>query len=317
MQNMQAYITLRVLTGVLTLFAVTVIVFGLVNFTPGDVVDSITQDQAVSQEEVQEIRHELGLDRPLIVRYFDWLGHIVRLDFGESLSSGRSVNDIIKDAAPVSIQLGLIAWVISILIGIPFGVYVAVRRGRLDDQLLRITSIIGLSAPTFWIATMVVVLPAMWWGWVPPLFFKRFSDDPLGSIAIMITPALILASHSSCTLMRFTRSAVLEVLREDYVRTARAKGLGEFAVLARHVVKNAMLPVLTISGTQLVALISGVVVLETIFNLPGLGRTMITALNTRDYPVVQGINLMLATVVVVTNLLVDLLYKVFDPRVTY
>jgi peptide/nickel transport system permease protein len=182
---------------------------------------------------------------------------------------------------------------------------------------MRLLAIAGLSIPSFWIGTMVVVLPAIWWGWVPPLFYKTFAQDPWGNVSIMLIPAAILGAHSGAVLMRITRSSVLEVLREDYVRTARAKGLASLVVLRRHVLRNSVLPVLTVLGGQLAFLLSGAIVVETIFNLPGLGTVVVRALTNRDFPVITGVTLLISFTVVVVNLIVDLLYRVFDPRITY
>lgn len=314
---MQKYIIARIITGFITLFGVTLIVWGMINLVPGDIVAVLMGDAGYTEEEAKKIEHELGLDRPLPVRYVEWVGNILQGDFGESIKSGRKVTDILENAIPVTLELTVLTLALSLGVGIPLGVYSAVRQDRVDDYAMRLFAIGGLSIPSFWIGTMVVVLPAIWWGWVPPLFYKKFQEDPWGNISIMIIPAAILGLHSAATLMRITRSSVLEVLREDYVRTARAKGLASLVVLRRHVLKNAMLPTLTILGGQVAFLISGAVVIETIFNLPGLGTTMVTALRNRDFPVITGVNLLVATSIVVINLVVDLLYRVFDPRIEY
>lgn len=314
---MQRYIATRLITGVITLFIVTFIVFGLINLVPGDIVAVLMGDQGYTEEEARRIRHDLGMDRPIHIRYIEWLGNILRFDFGHSIKSGREVTDIIATSVPVTIELAFIAITLTIFIGIPLGIWSAVRQDKVDDYVMRLIAIGGLSIPSFWIGTMIVVLPAIWWGWVPPLFYKSFQQDPWGNISIMIIPAAILAAHSSAVLMRITRSAVLEVLREDYVRTARAKGLANVLVLRRHVLRNAILPVLTVLGGQLAFLLSGAIVIETIFNLPGLGTVVVRALHNRDFPVITGINLLIATAVVAVNLVVDLLYRVFDPRITY
>jgi peptide/nickel transport system permease protein len=314
---MQRYIAARLVTGVITLFVVSFIVFGLINLVPGDIVAVLMGDQGYTQEEAQRIRHDLGMDRPLPVRYASWLGQIARFDFGESIKSGRKVSDIIQTSLPVTAELAAISITLTVLIGIPLGVWSAVRQDKPDDYVMRLLAIAGLSVPSFWIGTMVVVLPAIWWGWVPPLFYKTFAQDPWGNLSIMLIPAAILAAHSGAVLMRITRSSVLEVLREDYVRTARAKGLAGLVVLRRHVLRNSVLPVLTVLGGQLAFLLSGAIVVETIFNLPGLGTVVVRALTNRDFPVITGVTLLISFSVVVVNLVVDLLYRVFDPRITY
>ena len=314
---MQSYLIARLLTGVITLFGISFIVFGMINLVPGDVIAVLVGDAGYTQEEAREIEHELGLDKPLPERYVRWLGDLFQGDLGESIKSGREVKDIIRASVPVTLELAIMVFVMATLVGIPLGVWSAVRQDKVDDYIMRITAILGLSIPSFWIGTMVIVLPAIWWGWVPPLFYKDFLDDPMGNIGIMITPAAILTANVSAVLIRMTRSSVLEVLREDYVRTARAKGLGSTAIMSRHVLRNAVLPVLTVLGNYAAFLITGTVTLETIFNLPGLGTTVVTALNNRDFPVVTGVTLIIAMGVVLVNLIVDVLYRVFDPRVSY
>jgi len=314
---MQRYLVTRVLTGIITLLVVSFIVFGLINLVPGDVVAVLMGDQGYTEAEAFKIREQLGMNRPLPVRYASWLADVARLDFGESIKSGRKVTNIIQTSVPVTAELSLISIILTVVMGIPLGVWSAVRQDRADDYIMRLVAIAGLSIPSFWIGTMVVVLPAIWWGWVPPLFYKTFAQDPWGNVSIMLIPAAILGLHSGAVLMRITRSSVLEVLREDYVRTARAKGLANLVVLRRHVLRNSVLPVLTVLGGQLAFLLSGAIVVETIFNLPGLGTVVVRALTNRDFPVITGVTLLISFVVVVVNLVVDLLYRVFDPRITY
>jgi len=311
------YVTTRVAGGVLTLFIVSFLVFGVINLVPGDVVAVLTGDQGYTPEDAIKIKHELGMDKPIPERYVRWLGDISRGDFGESIKDGREVTEIIQKGFQTTVELALLAVVLTVIIGIPLGVWSAVRQDKIDDYILRTISIGFLSIPTFVIGTLIIVLPAKYWGWTPPLFFEYFMDDPVQNLSMLIIPAAILASHTSAVVMRITRSAVLEVLREDYVRTARAKGLTERVVLTRHALKNAMLPVITTLGGQFAFLMGGAVVVEVIFNVPGIGQTMVTAIHNRDFPVITGVNLVIATIVVVTNLGIDLSYKVLDPRVTY
>lgn len=314
---MQRYVAARIATGFITLFVVSFIVFGLINLVPGDVVAVLMGDQGYTEEEAFRIREQLGMNRPIPVRYASWLADIVRLDLGESIKSGRTVTDILRTSLPVTAELAFIAIVMTIAMGIPLGVWSAVRQDKPDDYVMRLLAIAGLSVPSFWIGTMVVVLPAIWWGWVPPLFYKTFAQDPWGNISIMLIPAAILTTNSGAVLMRITRSSVLEVLREDYVRTARAKGLASVVVLRRHVLRNSVLPVLTVLGGQVAFLVSGAIVVETIFNLPGLGTVVVRALTNRDFPVITGVTLLISFSVVAVNLIVDLLYRVFDPRITF
>ena len=313
---MQRYIMVRLLTGLVTLLGVSLIVFGMLNLVPGDPIAALV-DGGYTPEQAEGLRQQLGLDRPLPERYAVWLAAVVRGDFGVSFKTGQRVSTIIKDSLPVTFELGVATMLLTMIAGIPLGVWSAVRQDKLDDHVIRIVSITGLSVPSFWIGTMVVVLPAVWWGWTPPLFYKPFSEDPLANLGVLVAPALILAFNSAASLMRITRSSVLEVLREDYVRTARSKGLAGRLVLVRHVLRNALLPVLTVLGGQLAFVVGGAVVIETIFNLPGMGRSLVTGLTFRDYPVVQGINLVLAVTIVASNILIDLLYPVVDPRISY
>lgn len=314
---MQTYIANRVLTGLLTLFLVTFLVFGLINLVPGDVVAVLVGDAGYTPQEAQQIRHGLGLDRPLPVRYLSWVGDVSRLHFGDSIKSGRPVADVIKSSVPVTVELAVLAVILTVIFGIALGMWSAVRQDRPDDYILRLVAIAGISVPSFWIATMAVVLPAIWWRWTPPLFYTPLSQDPLGNIEILLAPAAILAIQSAAVIMRITRSSALEVLREDYVRTARAKGLGGLIVLRRHVLGNSMLPILTVLGGQIAFLLGGVVVVETVFNLPGIGTTAVAALHNRDFPVIQGLNLVVGATVILVNLIIDLLYRVFDPRISF
>jgi peptide/nickel transport system permease protein len=227
------------------------------------------------------------------------------------------VTDIISDSFPVSLELAFLALIMSSLIGLPLGVYSALRQDRADDYVARFVAIIGYSVPAFWLGTIVIVFPAIWWGWVPPLFFVHFADDPLGNLTFMIVPALVLATGAAARNARITRSQVLEILREDYIRTARAKGIAGLPLIWRHVLRNALLPVVTLMGGQIIYLIAGAVVVETIFSIPGVGTTLLTALQHRDYPVISGIDLVVAVLVVVCHIAIDITYKFCDPRVTF
>jgi peptide/nickel transport system permease protein len=314
---MGAYIVNRIWTGFITLFLVTFLVFGLLNLLPGDIVGTLMGDQGYTQAEANQIRHELGLDKPLATRYVIWVGSLAHGDFGQSLVNGRPVSDIIKTAFPVSLELAFIALIISTIVGVPLGVYSAIRQDSWDDYGARIISIIGYSTPAFWLGTIVIVFPAIWWGWVPPLFFVHFQDDPIGNLTFMLVPALVLAAGSAARNARLTRSQVLETFREDYVRTARAKGVAGVSLISRHVLRNALLPVITQLGGSLIFLITGAVVVETIFSIPGIGTTLLSAIQHRDYPVIAGVDLVIAALVIVSHIVIDLSYKLVDPRVTY
>ena len=237
---------------------------------------------------------------------------------GQSLwGANFSVEEKIIGRLPVTIQLGVMAIVIGLVIALPVGIYSAIRQDTAADYAGRSVAIIGLATPNFWLGTMVMLYPAIWWGWSPPIEMIPFTEDPLGNIGMFLIPSLILGTASAAATMRMTRTMMLEVLRQDYIRTAWAKGLRERVVVLRHSVKNALIPVVTLIGLQLPILIGGSVIMENIFSLPGLGRLLLTALDTRDYPMVSGVNLVFATAVVLFNLLIDLLYTWLDPRVRY
>ena len=227
------------------------------------------------------------------------------------------MGDKIIDRLPVTIELGLLAIVIGLVIALPVGIYSAIRQDTAADYLGRSIAIIGLATPNFWLGIMVMIFPAIWWGWSPPMEVIPFTEDPLGNLGVFIIPSLILGTAMAAATMRMTRTMMLEVLRQDYIRTAWAKGLNERVVIMRHAVKNALIPVVTLIGLQLPILVGGAVIMENIFNLPGLGRLMLLALTDRDYPVVSGVNLVFGTAVLAINLMIDLIYPYLDPRVRY
>ena len=317
---MRQYAARRVVIMFPVLFLVTVLAAGLIRLAPGDaVIQSAAEANAtLTQEELVAIRAELGLDRPFHVQYGEWVGGLFMGDLGQSLTPGRSpVSEKIGKAIPVSIELGVIAMVISLFVAVPVGVWAAIRQDSISDYLGRLFSISGLSIPDFIIGSMVILFGAVWLGWTPPLTYKSFFDDPGGNLLMMITPSLIIGVRLSSITMRMLRSTMLEVLRQDYVRTAWAKGLRERSVIVRHVLKNAFIPVITVVGSQLGFLFGGVVIIETIFNLPGLGKALIEAINGRDLPTVQSGVLVISVFFVVINLVVDLSYAWFDPRIRY
>lgn len=301
-----------------TLFGVTILVFALMRMLPGDVVNQIAgENAAITEQRREEIRRELGLDRPWYEQYGRWLAGIVRGDLGESLQSRVPVTQELANRLPVTLELSLLGILFSLVIALPVGIIAAVKQDSILDYLARSTAIAFISIPSFWLATMVIVYPSMWWGWAPPLQYADLWVDPLKNLNMMVIPALILGFSLSGTVMRLTRAQMLEVLRQDYIRTARAKGLHARAVLVRHALKNALIPIVTLVGLQLPVLVGGTVILETIFSIPGMGSYFVFAIRTLDYPVVQSVNLLIAAVVVVANLLVDLTYSYLDPRVRY
>ena len=317
---MKAYIIRRLLLILPTLFILTILVFLSVRFIPGDIIDVIVgrMEFQVAIIDREALERRLGLDVPVYVQYGRWIGDIfLHGSLGESLMGRFAVEEKIIGRLPVTIQLGVMAIVIGLLIALPVGIYSAMRQDTAADYLGRSFAIIGLATPNFWLGIMVMIYPAIWWGWSPPLELIPFTEDPLGNLAVFIIPSLILGTASAAATMRMTRTMMLEVLRQDYIRTAWSKGLRERTVVTRHAVKNALIPVVTLVGLQLPILVGGSVIMENIFNLPGLGRLMVNALNDRDYPVVSGINLFFATGVVGVNLMIDLIYPYLDPRIRY
>jgi peptide/nickel transport system permease protein len=242
---------------------------------------------------------------------------VVRGDLGESLWTRRPVIEELARRLPVSLELGFLALIFAIIIALPIGVLAAIRQDSVPDYVARSLAILGLSVPGFWIATLVVLLPAIWWGWSPPIQFTEFTKDGWAHIAQFILPAFILGVASAAAIMRLTRAMLLEVLRQDYVRTAWAKGLRESVVVAKHSLKNAVIPVVTVLGIQIAQILGGTVIFEQIFGLPGMGRFLFDAINQRDYPVIQGVNLVIVSVVVTMNLVVDAMYALLDPRIRY
>ena len=317
---MRAYIIRRLLLVIPTLLILSLIVFFSVRFIPGDTIDAMLGTVDFSAEVDREaLERMLGLDVPGYVQYVRWLGDIfLRGSLGRSLVGNRdAIEETIVSRLPVTIQLGLMSIVIGLVIALPIGIYSAIRQDTSADYVGRSVAIFGLATPNFWLAMMVMLYPVIWWGWAPPMEVIQFTEDPLGSLGVFIIPSLILGTYLSAATMRITRTMMLEVLRQDYIRTAWSKGLRERAVVVRHAIKNALIPIVTLVGLQLPILVGGSVIMENIFNLPGLGRLMLAALTDRDYPMVSGVNLVFGAAVVGVNLMVDLLYGYLDPRVRY
>ena len=318
---MKAYSIRRLLLIIPTLWLLTLIVFFMVRFIPGDVIDIMVDKMeldAGGTVDREAIERKLGLDLPVYVQYGRWVGDIfLHGTLGESLWGGWTVEERIIGRLPVTVELGVMALMIGLLIAVPVGIYSAIRQDTAADYLGRTAAVIGLATPNFWLALMVMIYPAIWWGWSPPMEWVPFTEDPLGNLGVLIIPSLILGTAMSASTMRMTRTMMLEVLRQDYIRTAWSKGLSERVVVVRHATKNALIPVVTLIGLSLPILVGGSVIIENIFNLPGLGRLMVVALNNRDYPVVSGINLFFAVAVIGINLTIDLMYPFIDPRVRY
>jgi peptide/nickel transport system permease protein len=315
---MRDYAVNRLILLIPTFFITTFIIFVLVRVMPGDVLDRLLQDGLIAnQEQLEVMRTEMGINRPLVNQYVEFIGDIFRGDFGKSLWTDRKVINRIGTALPVTLEITFLGMLVAVIVAIPVGVFAALRQDSILDYLFRSSAFIWVAAPTFWVGTIVITFPAIWWGYLAPIRYARLTEDPVTNLQQFIVPALILGLGLSGSLVRITRAMMLEVLRQDYIRTARAKGLVERVVIYQHALKNAMIPVVTGIGLSLPLLVGGSVILENIFNLPGLGRLAITALEERDYPVISAVNLFFATAVLVFNLLIDLIYPYLDPRVRH
>jgi peptide/nickel transport system permease protein len=315
---MTAYIIRRLLLAIPTVLGTTLIIFTIMRVMPGDVVDTIIGDEVVATEAQKDrIREDLGLSDPLPVQYLTWLSGVVTLDFGDSLWTRRPILDDVARRLVPTLQIAVGALIVSLLVAIPAGAVSAIRQGSIVDYAVRGFAIAGLAIPNFWIATMALLLSNLYFGWIPPIAYRDFWTDPSQNMQQLLGPMLILGYALAAPVARMTRSAVLEVLREDYIRTARAKGLRQSNVLFRHGLKNALLPIITISATQVGFLISGSVIMETIFVVPGLGKFVVDSIHGRDYPVVQLLVTFMAVGYVFINLLTDLSYAWLDPRIRY
>jgi len=312
---MLKFIIRRVLLMIPILLGVSLVTFIIVRSIPGDPVRVLLgADARSTPEQIANIRRAYGLDQPLPVQYLKWLQHVVPGDLGKSLRTGRPLTTELQLRLPVTAQLAAFAAVIGILPALLFGVLAAIRRNTRLDWMTTLTALIGISVPNFFLATLLVLLFSFKLRWLPNVGYKPFADDPVGNLKLMILPAISLGLPFMAIIMRFTRSAVLEVMGQEYVRVARAKGLPQARVIVRHVLPNAGIPVLTVAGIQVAALLGGTVIVEQIFALPGVGRYIYEAIANRDYPVVQSVTLVMATIFVTVSLVVDVLYAVFDPR---
>jgi peptide/nickel transport system permease protein len=300
-----------------TLLGVSIVVFVLVRLLPGDAVALQLQDARSTAADEAALRSQLGIDRPIFVQYVDWLGSLARADLGHSFRTHQPVVEELAGRLPVTAELGVLALLIATVVAVAVGVTSAVKQDTWADYAARSAAIGLLAIPGFWLGTLVVTLPSVWWHWTPPLRYVRLTEDPVKNLSIIVIPAVILGLGLSGGLMRLVRTQMLEVLRQDFIRTASAKGLAEYTVVIHHALKNAFIPALTVLGLQVALLVSGTVVLESIFVLPGMGRYLLESVQARDYPSIQGLNLIFAVVIVFTNLLVDLLYGWLDPRVRY
>ena len=314
---MRAYIARRLLLNALTLALISVGVFWLLRLGPGDIAQ-IALGQGASEEQVQAMREHLGLNGPIHLQYFRWMGQVFSGDLGRSAISGTPVGGELTSRLPVTAELLIITLLVTVTIGIPAGVISALYRNSPVDYAVRVAATIGLSVPVFWVATLVILLPSQWWGYSPPLGRTvGFFDDPVGNLRQFVPPGVILGTAAASGIMRLTRSALLEVLRQDYIRTARSKGLRERMVIWRHALRNSLVPVVTVLGLQVSALLGGAVIIEQIFSLRGLGNYIYQSIVIKDFAVVQTMALYIALVVVLMNLIVDITYAWINPRIRY
>ncbi len=316
---MRQYAAKRIGLFIPTVLLVTVIVFVVMRLIPGDPALAIlsADDAAYTEQELAELRAELGTDRPIVVQYFDWMSGLLRGDFGTSFWWNGPVMDRLGERIPVTIELAILGIALAVVCAVPLGVISAIKPDSPIDYVSRIFTLVGISIPTFFSGILLTLILIRAFGWLPPLGYENIWDDPWANIKQMMLPALALGFYDMAFIARVTRSSMMEILREDYMRTARSKGLRERIVLSRHGLKNAVLPILTISGWQFGRLFGGTVIIERIFLIPGVGQLLIDAVFQRDFPTIQAIIVIVAVSIVVINLLVDLLYGWLDPRIRY
>jgi len=310
---MYQFILRRLVLSIPTLLIVSFLIFGMIRLNPDSVV-AARLGEGYTPEQAEQIKDEYGLNNPLASEYVKWLGRVVRGDWGESAYTSKSVLSEMGPKIVVTFELAFLAVIFAVLIGVPIGVYSAMRQDRWPDYVLRSLSIFWLSVPGFLIATLVLAILAKNWGWIPPIRYRSLADDPLANLQQLWMPALIVSLATSAQVMRFSRTMMLDVLRQDYIRTAWSKGLRERAIITQHALRNAMLPVITVIGLTMATLIGGTVTFEQIFVIPGLGRHLILAVAQKDFAVVQGVALFFSIAVVTVNLIVDVSYTVLDPR---
>jgi peptide/nickel transport system permease protein len=315
---MTRYLAHRLLLVIPMFVGSTLIIFILMRLLPGDVVDQlIGLEGTLSGEARATLRQLVGLDAPIHIQYLRWLGDLARLDLGVSLRTSLPVRDILLQRLPVTVELAVLSLLLSLVIAVPLGIVSALFRNRAVDSIARLFGLFGLSMPVFWLAALLILGGASFLHWLPPVVYAPFSQAPLQNLEQMALPTLALALSLVAVVMRMTRSSLLEVLGQDYIQTARAKGARERTVVLRHALKNALIPVVTVVGVQFGYLLGGSVVVEQMFGLPGLGFMLLNAIYQRDYPVVQGTVVFVALVFILVNLVVDLVYGILDPRVRY
>ncbi|MDD5289234.1 MAG: ABC transporter permease [Dehalococcoidales bacterium] len=314
---MGAYIIKRLLQMIPVLLVVTMLVFSMIFLAGNPVYALVGEGESLDDEQLAAISHELGLDKPIPVQYAMWLGKVIQGDFGRSNRSKCLVIDELTVRLPITLQLGAFAWLISIIIAIPAGIVAAVRHGSKSDTFATAMTVGGVAVPDFWLGMMLILLIGVGLRWLPTYGFVQFTDNPINWLKHLVLPGLSLGMPMAALNMRQTRSAMLEVLAQDYVRTARAKGLRERSVVLGHAFKNALLPVVTVMGLQIGRIFGGAVIIETLFAIPGMGRLMVSSILMQDFPIVQACVLVVAIAVLLANLGADLLYAYLDPRIKY
>jgi len=313
---MRLLIIRRLLALLPTLIFTSIIVFASIRMIPGDVIDlMLAQNDISTGNDRAVIEAALGLDQPIYIQYFVWVVDVLSGDLGRSLWQNTPVTEQLALTLPITFELGFLALLVALSVAIPIGIYSAMRQDSMGDYMTRSFSLLMLAVPSFWLATLVMVFPSVWWRWAPPLQYTPFLEDPVANLAHMSVPAILLGLSLSAVTMRMTRTMMLEVLRQDYIRTARAKGLKENIVIVRHALRNCLIPVVTLVGLQAPLLIGGAVILEQIFVIPGMGLMLLEAVFQRDYPVVTGVFLVVGVSILLINLVVDLTYSLLDPKV--
>ncbi|HEU0056447.1 MAG TPA: ABC transporter permease [Gaiella sp.] len=315
---MLGFVGRRFLLMIPTIIGISIIIFLMVRLMPGDIVDVLLGGDAVATEEQkQQVREQLGLTGSYPEQYWSWASGVVTGDFGESYRNTEPVADVLSRAVPITLELMILALLIATVIGIPLGVISAVRRDSVSDYASRVGGLVGISIPSFWLATLLLLFTSRVFGWVPPITYVKFFDDPLTNLSQFILPAISISVFTLAIVMRMVRATMLEVLGQDYVRTARAKGVQHRLVVYRHALRNALIPVVTIIGFEIGILMGGAAIVEIIFGLPGVGYVLLNAIFNRDYPVVQGATLLIAVIFVVSNTVVDIVYGWLDPRISH
>ena len=318
---MQAYITKRLLLFIPTVLLITLMVFALLRVLPGDpALELLAGDEGdgqFTQEQLDALRARLGTDRHIVVQYADWMWGMLRLDFGTSMFTDAAISEDLVKKLPITLELTILAVLLANIVAVPLGVISALKQDTLGDYVSRIITLAGISVPNFWVAILMIIFLLLWTGWLPPLGYENLWEDPWTNLQQLFFPAIALGFSNMAFIGRVTRSAMLEVLRDDYIRTARAKGLSERLVLSRHALRNALLPVVTTSGYEFGRLLAGTVIIETIFLIPGMGRYLIDAVFHRDYTAIQGMMVVIAVSVLTVNVILDLTYAWLDPRIRF